>query len=232
MKRGMIYTWVWILSYVALSAKTWDMEAYVNQTRMQDSVAFLEGFPYKQFLQEVSLEDFERLDSIRGLLDETPGRNGDAFLSKLFQVYRTAHPVQIAPASALLERIELGQTYLELPYKQANFSIQYEILGDILLTELSDTIQKAIDQGLVSKRNKLFLPIFDRLKAVGYPINLPVSDFEKFCFHVKEGNFSYIWDRVQKRYLTEFFLIVGVGILLLIFMFQRLFNKAPKNSIP
>ena len=36
-----------------------------------------------------------------------------------------------------------------------------------------------------------------------YYINIPKSNWEKFKQHANDGNWAYIWDRVQKRYLPQ-----------------------------
>jgi hypothetical protein len=82
-------------------------------------------------------------------------------------------------------------------------NMNFQILGDVLLQALSDSIQNGLNTESLDKHDLQLLAVIDKLRAAQYGVNIPVSDKEKLQRNLREGNFSYLFTRLRTRCVLD-----------------------------
>ena len=184
-----------------------DLYAYCQKTIEESDQLFLENFPFSEYLENFNWKNIKKLEEHRILLNEN-GRNGSNFLFKLSEVYLKSNPPKLDNLTDLGQKIKIGETFLYLE----NFLPDiYPAIGDYMLSETASVVEKGVAEKKVNPENPEFLYIINRLQENSYFIDLPTSNYKKFVYHAKEGNWIYIWSRVKNRYLLEFIILLVVG---------------------
>ena len=171
-----------------------DLSSYLKETTAQSDKDFLKNFPYQDYLKKVSLKDIDVLETQRKTLNQNK-RDGDKFLYLLCQ-----HHIENSPKNihGLTELLNLSQMYLH----HASISedgMVYEILGNTILEEVANQTESQIKEGKLNKNNREVKTIIGLLKSHQFIINIPQSDWEKLSYHIRQGNWAYICDRMYKE---------------------------------
>lgn len=203
-----------------------DLYNYCSINNEQSDEAFLNDFPYLEYLEKFSLQKLDILEQHRQYLAEN-GRDGDHFLFKLCETYLSANPVDIDNPGDLKAKIQMGETFLRL---DGVLSGVYPAMGDYLLSTVTDAVQHGIKEKQLNPKKFDVKYILTRLEDNLYAVDVPMSNKDKFILHAKQGNWSYIWSRVRSRYLEEFIFLLSIGIFVGIFGVRFLIRYAAKKQ--
>lgn len=204
-----------------------DLYNYCSVNNEQTDEAFLNQFPYLEYLKEFSIKNLNVLEEHRQYLSEN-GRDGDNFLFNLCETYLEVHPVDPTDLQDTKEKIKIGETFLRL---DGVLSSVYPAMGDFLLSMVAEAVQEGIQNEQLNPRQFDVKYLVERLEDNLYVIDIPLSNKAKFLLHAKKGNWGYIWSRVRARYLEEFILLLTIGIFVggftARFLLKRISNKSP-----
>lgn len=162
----------------------------------QQGPAVLDGVDYLLYAADPGLYD---LDSLQGHAQWLDDQNLDsrAHLETLYTVHFGENPVDTKDLPKLSREIALGTDMMNAE----NMNIQ--ILADMLLQALSDSVQNGLNNEYLDKKDPELLAVVDQLRAVQYSVSIPVSDKEKFIMNVKQGNFDYVFTRFKTRCILD-----------------------------
>lgn len=208
----------------------------------QQSASTLDGIDYGQYVATPGLFD---LDSLQRHAHSLDSQNFDtrAHLEKLYSVHFDKSPINTKDLPKLSGEVGLGTDMMNAE----NMNVQ--ILADMLLQALSDSVQNGLNSEYLDKKNPELLDVIDQLRAAQYSVSIPVSDKEKFIMNVKQGNFSYVFTRFKTRCILDcsnglcepmcrwFWALSLVGLVLLILLIIyrkriRLFSRLRRSSKP
>lgn len=195
-----------------------DMRTYCHDNDHLPWTTFLDEFPYEDYLETTSLLHYATLKRDRDALNEIFRENGDAFLVRLIEEYLKQRPINIHDVTDLEYKIKLAETYQQLPDIVPDCPGVFLDISDELMSKIAKKAEAAILAEEIHKASFSAQLLKHRLASNGYLINLPVSQWEKLTFNIREGNYAYIWDRIQKRIWVEFWVAVSI-FLLTIFSF-------------
>jgi len=212
-------------------AEPLNWERHFQPLAQQSGQHFLASFSYQKFLKDISLEDVATLENYRQALLQRDLPAED-WLIQLAQT--SASKVAVSPSSlhAFQEQIELGALLLKAPQVLGREARSYEIMGDILLEELANLLENALQTGELSKNDSTVKYLIQRLEHLGYIIDLPLSSFEKLWLNACEGRWTYIWSRIQARYLPQFLIGTGIFLALIVWWGSRRWKKRSAEVSP
>ncbi len=162
----------------------------------QQGTSVLDGVDYRQYAANPGLYDLDSLQGHAQWLDDQK-LDTRVHLETLYSIHFERAPVNTNDLPKLAREIELGTDMMNAE----NMNIQ--ILADMLLQTLSDSVQNGLNNEYLDKKDPELLAVIDQLRAVQYSVSIPVSDKEKFIMNVKQGNFSYVFTRFKTRCILD-----------------------------
>lgn len=197
------------------------MESYLQENKELNNEQFLQNFPFEAYLAVNSLRDYSILEQDRLLLEEND-RPDRQFIMALGEYHLHTHPIDFALFKQTKNTLDIGALYLQyLPQLSSNHHLSFEMMGDYLLSQLAEQVEKNIKEGKLESDNWQTHFYVQRLEDCNYFIDIPKSNLSKLIFHLQHHNWSYIWSRVRSRYLTEFILLLLVPLTLFAYLFNR-----------
>ncbi len=195
---------------------------YSISARQSDSA--LDGIDYRQYASSPGLYD---LDSLQKLVMWLNSQSLDTrvHLEALYVTHFYSTPIDTKDLPKLDKEISLGIDLMNAE------DMNLQILGDVLLQALSDSIQNGLNIEYLDKKDEELLAVIAKLKTAQYGISIPVSDKEKFIMNIKQGNFDYVFTRFKTRCILDcsnglcepmcrwFWALTCVGLPLLILLF-------------
>jgi hypothetical protein len=178
-----------------------DMTDYQSQNGQLTQDEFLNQFPYKNYLKNVPFTDFKILEMHRDSLNADTLRQGlgDEFLYALGDNFLKIYPV-IATTQQLNAKISIGEKYLS---KKANIRGQdaeiYQLIGYFILGKVAQKIENEFKSGKFDLTQPENEAIINRLSKNKVFLSIDKSDWDKMLAAVQEGQWNYIWDRVNKK---------------------------------
>lgn len=162
----------------------------------QQSKTVVDGIDYRVYTESPGLYD---LDSLQKLVVWLDAESLDArlHLETLYAAHFDKAPIDTEDIDKLDKEIALGISLMNAE------NMNFQILGDVLLQALSDSVQNGLDSERLDKKDPELLTIIAQLKAAQYGISIPVSDKEKFIKNIKEGNFDYVFTRFRTRCILD-----------------------------
>ncbi|MFK7905000.1 MAG: hypothetical protein AB8B69_07745 [Chitinophagales bacterium] len=197
------------------------MESYLQQNEALNQEDFLKTFPFEAYFELTPINDYQTLEQDRQLLNENE-RAGDKFIEVLGKKYLETKPIDLTNFKQTKNKIEVGWLYLyALPQLIPKHHMSFDILGDHLLSQIAEQVEKQIKDGKLETDNWQTRFYVQRLQDCSYFIDIPKSNVSKLLFHVQNHNWAYIWSRVRSRYLTEFILILLLPLALFALYFRK-----------
>lgn len=201
----------------------------------RQSATVQDGIDYQQFASNPGLYDLDSLQQLVIWLD-SQSMDTRAHLETLYAVHFKTTPIDNKDTKKLDKEVSLG---IELMNAE---DMNFQILGDVLLQALSDSVQNGLNNESLDKKDPELLALIDKLKTVQYSISIPVSDKEKFIMNIKQGNFDYVFTRFRTRCILDcsnglcepmcrwFWALtfIGLPLLVLLFIYRkriRLFSR-------
>jgi len=189
-----------------------------------DSATFCQDFPWQAHLQTGILQNYTAMEAQRHFLDSA-AQLGDWYLETLFETYTRQLAGPLTNTQQVQQQLETGQRFLTIGQLLPEAHYMFEAGGDILLSNLKNRLDSALEAGTVQKSSEEVQYLIKRLGHLQYNVKVPVANYEKFWYHVQEGNFGYIWKRIRYRYLPEFLGLVAILIVVLATLLFRFFKK-------
>lgn len=151
---------------------------------------------YKNYIQNPTIYD---LDSLQGLVDWLNERSLDPreHLEMIYGIHFENTPIDTKNITKLDREVELGVSLMNAE------DMSFQILGDILLQALSDSIQNGLNTEYLDKGDSELLAVINKLKAAQYGVSIPVSDKEKLYKNLREGNLNYVFTRLRTRCILD-----------------------------
>ncbi|GAB5525951.1 MAG: hypothetical protein Roseis2KO_38230 [Roseivirga sp.] len=186
--------------------------------------AVQDGIDYKQYAASPGLYELDSLEKLVVWLD-SQSLDTRLHLETLYDTHFASAPIDIKDLPKLDKEISLGI------YLMNAYDMNFQILGDVLLQALSDSIQNGLNMEYLDKEDEGLLAVIDKLKTAQYGISIPVSDKEKFIMNIKQGNFDYVFTRFKTRCILDcsnglcepmcrwFWALTFIGLPLLILLF-------------
>ncbi len=197
------------------------MESYLQENKESNDEQFLQNFPFEAYLAANSLRDYPTLEQDRLLLEEN-NRPDKQFITTLGEYYLKTQPIDFALFKQTKNTLDIGALYLQyLPQLSSNHHMSFEMMGDYLLSQVAEQVEKSIKEGKLDIDNWQTHFYVQRLEDCNYFIDIPKSNLSKLMFHIQHQNWGYIWSRVRSRYLTEFILLLLVPLILFAYLFNR-----------
>jgi hypothetical protein len=182
----------------SLFAKGFDMKNYCRKTHYQNNHTFLQKFPYKNYLQNVSFINFRILQRHRSYLNKKR-KIGNEFLYYLGEHFLKIYPTSI---SQLKSKIKIGESYIT-PHNKKRVSRRaneiYKIIGYYILGKIARKIEEEIKNGDFDITDADNIALVEQLKNNKIYISVEESRFRKVIRNIKEGHFGYIFDRLFKK---------------------------------
>jgi len=199
MSKGRLFLLVYFMVlWQAGFASGIDIEAYLNQPDTNNDDGFYEQFPYNSYLQTYDVSQPEVLQSHCQLLTSA-GKDKDRFLLQLAGAYNEYHLPPTAPLHTLVQACNTAQLWMA--FKPSDGSIVYEVMADVVFQHVASLLEQGIAEGTLNKNDSHLRQLVQLMVTQQYYIDIPKSNWEKFQQHAADGNWAYIWDRVQKRYM-------------------------------
>lgn len=98
--------------------------------------------------------------------------------------------------------------------KQSNDWNQ-KIQGEVILSVLAQKVEKDLKNRILNRNDIELKQLVETLEANQYSIDAGMTDQEKFLYHLRNGNFSYIVDRLGNR-LERHKVVIVLCLLILI----------------
>lgn len=183
-----------------------------------------DGIDYKQYASSPGLYDLDSLQKLVVWLD-SQSLDSRMHLETLYATHFAAVPIDGKDLLKLDKEVSLGIDLMNA------YDMNLQILGDVLLQALSDSIQNGLNIEYLDKKDEALLAVIDKLKTAQYGISIPVSDKEKFIMNIKKGNFDYVFTRFKTRCILDcsnglcepmcrwFWALTFIGLPLLILLF-------------
>ena len=212
------------------SSYGFDLGVYCQEKNDIPWKDFIDHFPYQDYLESVDLCHYLILKRDRDTINHYFEQSGDDFLNHLMDKYIETAPINIEQIDDIEYKIKLAEIYYQLPDIVDNCPPAFLDMSDLLMTRISQAVEEAIIAEKLHKASFEAQMLTHRLASNGYLINIPVSQWDKLVFNLEEGNYAYIWDRIQKRMWVEFWATIGLFSLACFgaFVFVR---KRGKNKI-
>ncbi|MCE7993915.1 MAG: hypothetical protein HEP71_18145 [Roseivirga sp.] len=201
----------------------------------RQSASVQDGIDYQRYASSPGLYD---LDSLRKLVVWLDSQSMDTrvHLETLYGIHFEAAPIDNKDTKKLDKEVSLGIALMNAE------DMNFQILGDVLLQALSDSVQNGLNNESLDKEDPELLALIDKLKTAQYSISIPVSDKEKFIMNIKQGNFDYVFTRFKTRCILDcsnglcdpmcrwFWALtfIGLPLLVLLFIYRkriRLFSR-------
>lgn len=155
-----------------------------------------DGIDYKQYVANPGLYDLDSLQKLVVWLD-SQSLDTRVHMETLFSTHFNSAPIDSKDLPKLDQEVSLGTDLMNAE------DMNLQILGDVLLQALSDSIQNGLNIEYLDKKDEQLLAVIDKLKTAQYGISIPVSDKEKFIMNIKEGNFDYVFTRFKTRCILD-----------------------------
>jgi hypothetical protein len=182
-------------------AAQFNMVDHISQNAALSQEAFLTQFPYKTYLKDIAFTDFKTLQMHRDSLNADTLRQGlgDEFLYALGDNFLKLYPV-MASTQQLNAKIGIGEKYLS---KKTNITGQdaeiYQLIGYFLLGKVAQKIEVEFKAGRFDLTQPDNEAIINRLAKNKVFLSIDKSDWDKMLAAMQKGQWSYIWDRVNKK---------------------------------
>ncbi|MBL7813743.1 MAG: hypothetical protein JNL70_01970 [Saprospiraceae bacterium] len=179
-----------------------NMSAHIEQNISLSPDVFLEQFPYKSYLKTVPYTDFKALQTHRKLLNQadTVRHNlGDEFLYALGDNFLKLYPV-IATTQQLNAKISIGEKYLGTKAGITGRDAEvFQLMGYFLLGQVAQKIEGEFKAGKFDLSEPTNEAIINRLAKNKVFLSIDKSDWDKMLAAVQKGQWSYLWDRFNKK---------------------------------
>lgn len=209
-KLVLVFFYMWALGLVGMNAsllQALDLQQYLVRHQHQNDAQFLEDFPYQKYQDQKINISLNVLEADRQLLNEL-GRPGDKFLYNYYQQIRLSPSENI---QHLWKRFEQAEAVLRYAQTQPDAMV-YEIIAQSLMENIAQELEDGIKAATFNKRGALEKKLIQHLQNQQFFINIPKSNWEKLQYHVSEGNWTYIADRVWKEY-RQYLIAVLFGLM-------------------
>ncbi len=186
-----------LVVFATIKSPALSLGDYCRAQHQQSEKDFLNTFPYQDYLQQFAFGDLELMENHRLLLNKQ-GRSGDKFLFRLSQSYLIENPVKLDDLEDLKQKVLIGEAFARKAKESEEVAI-YELLGNILLEAIAIELQKGIREQSVNPHDAEIQNLVTRLRAQQFIINIPKSNLEKLQYHLLQGHWAYLWDRLFKE---------------------------------
>lgn len=207
-----IYTLLLSLSIISISlASTFDS----IQMKEFNSDTFLKSFDYENYLNTVQINDLKTIEQDRQIL-VNKNLDGNDFIWTLFEQYIQTNGLNFDSESGNVnELLELGEVMFHSTYYLPDSIYIYTAVSDLIFETISKSLEDSIAVGEFDKHDFHIRYLVSRLCDNKYCIDISTPNWEKFLYHVKEGNWAYLWVKSTGTYLKEF--LIGISTMILLF---------------
>lgn len=211
-----------------------NLEEYISKTNNQSGQVFLSKFPYEEYLEQIDIRNMQIIEKHRVLLNQN-GRDGNRFLISLFEKYLKATSFDVNDLDGLKMQLKISENTLQFQLKvDTGENKTYEIIGYLLFDRVASVVQAGVKQGRLNKNSEDVKYLISKLTENQYIIDLPVSTFEKLLFHIRKGNWKYIYDRIKNVYLWQFIglvtLVLFVFLVVIYIAIKKMKNRKFRHS--
>ncbi|MFK7946826.1 MAG: hypothetical protein AB8G11_04500 [Saprospiraceae bacterium] len=224
------YTLLLLLLFITFS------EASTFDEMLQEEInpqTFLKDFDYQNYLQKVRVNDLKTIEQDRQALVKS-NINGDDFIWALFEHYIQSNGLNFHNESGnVSELLELGEIMLHSTYYMPDSVFVYTGISDLIFETISKSLEDSIAIGEFDKHDFHIRYLVNRLCDNKYCIDISTPNWEKFIYHIQQGNWAYLWTKSTGTYLKEFLMAIAIIILisvLLVWMIYRIYKKRKKKQ--
>ncbi len=82
-------------------------------------------------------------------------------------------------------------------------TLVFAAVSDVTLTGLAATLEAGLTDGTLDADDALTAYALEELARRSYNVTVPRSRWEKLQMHAADGNWTYIYDRIEKEYLSK-----------------------------
>ncbi len=199
-------------------SSAFDLHEAIANSDTTTNQTFLQSFPYEDYLKSGIFSQPDKLQDDRDQLRKL-GFSYDRLVYRLCKFYLKKYPAEIKNFPDLQKKLRTAEMFVFL-HKLFPESKVYYAAKDLIFGAVSKTVEGAVVSGAVSVHDPRVQYLVLRLQENHYFLNLPKSSWSKLFFHIKQGNWAYIWDRFLKRYqdywmelsLCFFVLLLPIGV--------------------
>ena len=206
---------------ISPDAKSLDMREFLKDNASKNQEEFIQNFPYTQFLQENGFGNYDSLQDYKTRLDNI-GLPGDKFLYKLTQNFIDQNSLHHKELPSFIARFHLAKYFLK---ENASRDMIYEMISNMLMEDLSQQLNIILEAKKISKKSPELQNLVNNLAAHQFIVTVPMTNMEKLQYHVSQGNWMYILDRVCKEFFWGSYWLFGMTIGLTLLMASLYFQR-------
>jgi hypothetical protein len=177
---------------------------------------FLDTFNYQTYFEKVNPSDIDFLESDRQTLNLL-GIDGNQFIWKAFEFYTENLKLDFDNNTYIVkEAVRLAEIMFHSQNYLPDSVYIYTTVSDLIFETIAKSLEGSIESGEFDKNDFHIRYMASRLCDNQYCIDISTSNWEKLLYHIKEGNWAYIWDKSTGTYLKEFLIALISGTLVFI----------------
>ena len=206
---------------ITLETQALDMREFLEANASKNQEEFIQKFPYAQFLKENGFGNYDSLQDYKSRLDKI-GLSGDKFLYKLTQFFIDQNPINQQDLPSFIARFHLAQYFLK---ENASEDMIYEMISHMLMEDLSQQLNVSLKGKKLSKKSPELQTLVKNLAEHQFIVTVPMTNLEKLQYHVSQGNWMYILDRVCKEFFWGSYWLFGMTVGLVLIISSLYFQK-------
>lgn len=205
------------IALAIIKTQAFDLRSYPSKSLDN----FPNQFPFEEYLQTNDFANLKKLSADAQFLDQQ-GLPGDKFLYELTQHYIQQNPLHDKDLTLYTKRFTLADSFLK-----ANELPIFEMIAQVLMEDLALTLDRGLKSAQIDKNQPELQNLVKSLAAHRFIVNVPMSDFEKLEYHLAQGNWTYILDRVSKEFFWGSYWLLGIfccGMILGLFYIRKIIS--------
>lgn len=192
---------------------------------------FLNLYPFRDYISVCLYHNIQELESHKQYLDHIE-IDGKAFIYRLYQEYMAYAEVDFKKMESIKKLLAIGEVMsISKQYLHPDSAFVYVVVGDLIFSALTDSLETLLNEKKIDKNDFEVQYIIERLNEHQFLVNIPVSNWEKFWKHFRNGNFSYIWQKATGTYIREFFIFLGIIALIVSFCIYLIIRQIKKRKL-
>ena len=167
----------------------------INVKEIYQRDSSFKKFPFAQYAAKVDVGDVKTLEKERRAL-QASGYDDELFVKNFLSWYLSSDTFRIENLDHVYQLLELGETFLLSGRILEDSTFLYETLSDMIFTQVAASIKQGVETGQIDRNDPEVIFWIKTLASHQYLINFRISDIEKGIYHLKTGNFTYLFKRV------------------------------------
>lgn len=184
-------SWTIVLCLLIPLQVVWSnpLETHLKETAELEEEAVWEQLDYNQLLGQDITQSAQNYAQLQQLIEQHK-RNAGLFFLHFSEQHLQQYPIDYQQKTVLQQYYQLGAF---LKAQEGRF---FAIANDLIFSNLAEALTKGFKAEKLHKSDAEIMDLVEKLKAEQYGVSIPVSNYEKGIYHLKQGNIGYILNRL------------------------------------